>query len=128
MKIVTKSALVVWIGTIILPVAAAAQESRISLAFTPAVVAESGDSQLALAGTADYRFAENFSFEGDLTWIDAAAGGLRDRNFGFDPRVSATGTTATVQTVLQNVGALFGGGRNNTRIPGFNDRIVGGVT
>ena len=130
MKIVTKSALMVWLGAIILPVAASAQESRITLSFTPAVVADSGDSQLALAGTAGYRFAEHFSFEGDLTWIDAAAGGLRDRNFGFDPRVSAM-STQSVQQVLQNVGAIFGGGRNNMRLPDFTGRlgnIVGGVT
>ncbi len=118
MKIFTKSALMVWIGTVILPVAASAQESRLSFSFTPSVVAESGDSQLALGGSAAYRFAEHFSFEGDITWIDAAAGGLRDRNFGFDPRVSATGAT-NVQTVLQNVGAIFGGGRNTNRF----DRI-----
>ena len=130
MKIVTKSALLVWIGAIILPVAASAQDSRITLSFTPAVVAESGDSQLALAGSAGYRFAEHFSFEGDLTWIDAAAGGLRT-GFEFDPRVTA-GDARTVQSVLQNVGAIFGGGRNNTRFPDLGGRglgnIVGGVT
>jgi hypothetical protein len=109
------------------PLAASAQESRLTLSFTPAVVAESGDSQLGLSGSAAYRFAEHFSFEGDLTWIDAAAGGLRDRNFGFDPRVSAT-NAMTVQSVLQNVGAIFGGDRNNTRIPRFDDRIFGGLT
>jgi hypothetical protein len=127
MKIVTKSSLLALLAAVVLPMAASAQESRLTLSFTPAVVAESGDSQLALAGNASYRFTEHFAFEGDVTWIDAAAGGVRDRNFGFDPRV----TGATVQTVLQNVGAIFGGGRN-PRMPAFDGRglgnIIGGVT
>ena len=119
MKIVTKSALMALIAAVMAPMTAAAQENRLTLSFTPAVVAESGDSQLALAGNASYRFTEHFAFEGDVTWIDAAAGGLRDRNFGFDPRVTGS-TTMTVRTVLQNVGAMFGGGRNNPRMPDFN--------
>lgn len=120
MKIVTKSALMALFAGVVMPIAASAQESRLTISFTPAVAAESGDSQLALAGTAAYRFAEHFAFEGDVTWIDAAAGGLRDRTFGFDPRVTATTTTA-VRTVLQTVGAMFGG-RNN-RLPGFPDGL-----
>ena len=115
MKIVTKSALMPLVFSLFLPAAASAQESRLTLSFTPAVVAQSGDSQLALAGTASYRFADHFAFEGDVTWIDAAAGGLRDRNFGFDSRA---GATTSVTTILQNVGAMFGGGRNS-RLPVF---------
>ena len=130
MKIVTKSVLFALVAVVSLPLAATAQEGRITLSFTPSVVADSGDSQLALAGTASYRFAEHFSFEGDVTWIDAAVGGLRDRNFGFDPRVSAA-STVTVRSVLQDVGAIVGGGRN-ARLPNLSgrglDRIVGGVT
>lgn len=114
MKIVTKPVLMALAAVVILPIAASAQESRLTLTLTPAVAAESGDSQLALSGAAAYRFAEHFSFEGDVTWIDAAAGGLRNRNFGFDPRVSGSGATA-VQAMLQNVGAIFGGGRNTNR-------------
>ena len=129
MKIVTKPALLALVAGLILPITASAQESRLALSFTPAVAAESGDSQLALSGAATYRFTEHFAFEGDVTWIDAAAGGLRDRHFNYDPRVSATTTTA-MRTVLQNVGAMFGGGRNN-RMPGFPDgfgTITGSVT
>ena len=122
MKIVTKSMLMAMAAAVILPVAASAQESRLTLSFTPAVAAESGDSQLALAGTAAYRFAEHFAFEGDVTWIDAAAGGLRDRNFGLEPRV---GATTSVTTILQNVGAMFGG--RNGRLPIFPDRGFGNI-
>ena len=129
MKIVTKPALMALVA-VMLPIAASAQESRLTLSFTPAVAAESGDSQLSLSGAATYRFAEHFAFEGDVTWIDAAAGGLRDRNFGLDPRIGATQTT--VRTMLQNVGAMFGGGRNG-RLPGFGfpdglDNIIGRIT
>jgi outer membrane protein with beta-barrel domain len=116
MKIVTKSALMALFAGVIMPTAASAQESRLTISFTPAVAAESGDSQLALSGAAAYRFSTHFAFEGDVTWIDAAAGGFRDRSFGFDPRAGAT-TTAAVRTVLQSVGGMFGG-RNN-RLPGF---------
>lgn len=125
MKNVTKPALMALVAAAILPVAASAQESRLTLSFTPAVAAESGDSQLALSGNAAYRFSEHFAFEGDVTWMDAAAGGLRDRNFGFDSRMTGTTTTA-MQTVLRNIGGMFGGGRN-TRLPGFPDVGFGNI-
>ena len=63
------------------PVAANAQEQRFRVSFAPSVAALGGDAELALSGTAAYRFSEHFWFEGDVTWLDAAAGGLRDRRF-----------------------------------------------
>ena len=63
------------------PVAANAQEQRVRVSFAPSVAALGGDAELALSGTAAYRFSEHFWFEGDVTWLDAAAGGLRDRRF-----------------------------------------------
>src|SRR5215213_8707742 len=66
---------------ILVPAAASAQEQRFRVSFAPSVAAIGGDAELALSGTAGYRFSEHFWFEGDLTWLDAAAGGLRDRDF-----------------------------------------------
>ena len=65
------------------PAAAQAPEERITVTFTPAVATVGGDTELALAGSAGYRFTEHLSFEGDFTWIDAAAGGVRDRVFAL---------------------------------------------
>jgi hypothetical protein len=92
MKIVTKSALAALIAATCLPGLASAQDSRLSISVTPAVATSSGDSQLAVAGSVGYRFSSHFTFEGEVTWIDAATGGVRDRNFNFDPRVSAATT------------------------------------
>lgn len=115
MKIVTKKrAVLALAAALMLPITAAAQDSRIALTFTPAVAASSGDSQLALAGTVSYRFAEHFSFEGDVTWLDAPEG----REFNFDPRVAAT------VRVVPSLGGL-GGERLQ---PGFVDRIFGNLT
>lgn len=113
MKIVTKSALAALVAATCLPGLASAQDSRLSISVTPAVATSSGDSQLAVAGSVGYRFSSHFTFEGEVTWIDAATGGVRDRNFNFDPRVSAA---TTVSAVLQNVNAMFGG--NTGRNPG----------
>lgn len=66
---------------VLVPAAANAQEQRFRVSFAPSVAASGGDAELALSGTAAYRFSEHFWFEGDLTWLDAAAGGLRDRRF-----------------------------------------------
>src|SRR5678815_453803 len=76
MRFVTKWALVMalfaWIAS---PSPAQAQDDgRLSLSITPAMATISGDSEFALAGTVDYRFARHLSFEGDITWINAAAG------------------------------------------------------
>ncbi len=53
-----------------------------------AVATVGGDTELALAGSAGYRFTEHLSFEGDFTWIDAAAGGDRDRVFALSDRAA----------------------------------------
>ena len=66
------------------PALTQAQEERFRVSFAPAVAAVGDDAELALGGTVGYRFSQRFWFEGDLTWIDAAAGGLRDRNFEVD--------------------------------------------
>ena len=70
------------------PVLAQAQDQRFRASFAPAVATVGGDAELALQGTFGYRFSEHFWFEGDLTWIDAAAGGFRDSNFVFDGRAA----------------------------------------
>ena len=118
MKFVSKPALVLaLLAWAMHPAAAQAQdEGRISLSITPAVATISGDSEFALAGTADYRFARHLSFEGDITWIDAAAGGFRNRVLDLgDGRVTATNT---INTLVQRTTAVFGGGRN--RFPNFD--------
>ena len=85
MSILKKSSLMPLIAVLILaPAVAGAQEQRFRVSFAPSVAALGGDAELALTGTAAYRFSEHFWFEGDLTWLDAAAGGLRDRRFPVD--------------------------------------------
>ena len=83
MSIVRKSSaqLALVAGLILLPAVASAQDERFRVSFAPSVAATGGDAELALSGTGAYRFSEHFWFEGDLTWLDAAAGGLRDRDF-----------------------------------------------
>jgi hypothetical protein len=83
------------------------------------VATVAGDAELAVAGTVGYRFTDHFSFEGDVTWIDAAAGGFRSRIFELDPRSLAT---TPINSMLQNVGSVFGG---RSRIPGIN---IGSIT
>jgi opacity protein-like surface antigen len=100
------------------PAAAHAQNERLSLSFTPGIATLSGDSELALAGSAAYCFSQHFSFEGDVTWIDAAAGGFRDRRFEVDGR----GFTGGLTTLVQRVGGMFGG---NNRFRGFAGRNIG---
>jgi opacity protein-like surface antigen len=70
-----------------------------------------------MAGTVGYRFTDHVSFESDITWIDAAAGGFRNQRLDFDPRVSAN---TTINTVLQRTVQMFGG-RN--QLPNFNTPI-----
>lgn len=107
MTFVTKRALAA-LFALSVPAAAFAQDGRLTLSFTPSVATSSRDAQLAVAATAGYRVTEHFSFEGDVTWIDAAAGGFRNRRFDVDPRVSAS----SLNTMLQNFGTMSGGGRN----------------
>ena len=63
------------------PALAQAQDPRFRVSFAPAVAAVGGNAELALGGSFGYRFSEHFWFDGDLSWLDAGAGGFRDRNF-----------------------------------------------
>lgn len=109
MTFVTKSVCIALFAAALVPAGAYAQEGRVTLSFTPAVATSSGDSELAMAGTIGYRVTEHFSFEGDVTWIDAAAGGFRNREFRMDGGVTAS----ALNGMLQNLGMMFGvGGRN----------------
>jgi opacity protein-like surface antigen len=119
MKFVTKSVLAAVLLSLMVPAGARAQESRLAFSFTPAVATISGDAELAVAGTIGYRFTEHLSFEGDVTWIDAAADGFRNRVFELDRRSLGN---LPINNILQNVGTLFG---DRNRLPGG---IVGGLT
>jgi opacity protein-like surface antigen len=114
MAIVTKLApIAALIATIALvPVTAHAQDERLRVSFTPAVATVSGDAELALAGSLGYRFSEHFWFEGDLTWIDAAAGGFRDDRFDVEPSEIAL---SSLGDVLTRRSGLFGNGRFGER-------------
>ena len=102
------------------PSSARAQDfdGRLRLSFTPAVATVGGDAELALGGSVAYRFSQNFWFEGEITWIDAAAGGFRDRQFAFD--TDGIGTGAFSEAFRGRAGT-FGGGRspNRIRVPDF---------
>jgi opacity protein-like surface antigen len=102
------------------PAAAQAQEERITLTFAPAFATVGGDTATALSGLVGYRFTEHVSFEGDFTWIDAAAGGFRNQ-FGFDTRDITTG----VVTDLVQRGLGVGRGGNGARLPSSG---IGNVT
>jgi opacity protein-like surface antigen len=110
MAIVTKWApIAALVATIVLvPATAHAQDERLRISFTPAVATVSGDAELALAGSFGYRFSEHFWFEGDLTWIDAAAGGFRDDRFEVEPSEIAL---SSLGDVLTRRSGLFGNGR-----------------
>jgi hypothetical protein len=95
----------------LVPVTAGAQEQRLRVSFTPSVAALGGDAELALSGTAAYRFSERFWFEGDVTWLDAAAGGLRDLDFDF-PAPYLTGLSDIIRR-----GGMFNG--NVIGLPGL---------
>ena len=82
----TSALLVALIAVLALvPATASGQEPPFRVSFAPSVAALGGDAELALSGTAAYRFSEHFWFEGDVTWLDAAAGGLRN----LDPELPA---------------------------------------
>ena len=74
--------------TLFAPVPGQAQDQRFRLSFAPAVATVGGDAELALGGTFGYRFSKQFWFEGDLTWIDAAAGGFTRRTFELGGRAA----------------------------------------
>lgn len=90
------------------PAAVHAQEPRFRVSFEPGVATVSGDAELALAGSVGYRFSDHFWFDGDITWIDAAAGGFRRGDFGFGGNeANANGIANLVQSRLP----MFGRGR-----------------
>ena len=115
MSNVTKSAPLVTLIAFLLLVPASAhaqEEPRLRVTFAPAVATVSGDAELALGGTVGYRFSDHFWFEGDFTWIDAAAGGFRDNVLDFDRRQ----TNSSVRALLTRQAVRFGSGR----FPGNN--------
>jgi opacity protein-like surface antigen len=125
MAIVTKtlSTLALTTLVILVPALAEAQDERVRVSFTPAVATISGDAELALAGSAGYRFSEHFWFEGEFTWIDAAAGGLRDGVFPFD---GVESESIGLSEALARRSGLFGNARFGGRLrlpvfPGFPD-------
>jgi opacity protein-like surface antigen len=116
MKFLAKSFVfaALWAAIGAAPAAAQTPEERINVTFTPAFATVGGDTETALAGSVGYRFTEHLSFEGDFTWIDAAAGGIRDRQFALEGREITTGI---VNDVLRRNSGMFGG---NNRLPSFN--------
>ena len=112
---------VLWAGVTAVPAAAQAPEERIVINFTPAFASLGGDSELALAGSAGYRFTDHFWFEGDFTWIDAAAGGDRDRV--FDLRNTQL-TARNVNDMLSRTTARFGA-FNLRNLPNFPFPVEG---
>jgi opacity protein-like surface antigen len=109
----------------LVPSAASAQDQRFRVSFAPSVAALGGDAELTLGGSFGYRFSEHFWFEGDLTWIDAAAGGFRDREFDFDAR------TTSVSGLLESLGrrsGIFGrGGIAFPALPNLPNFPIGGT-
>jgi opacity protein-like surface antigen len=113
---------------LLLPVAFApsvvhAQDARVRVSFAPAVATVSGDASLALGGSVGYRFSDHFWFEGNVSWIDAAAGGLRHGDFQFD---GASANALGIANLLRDQSPMFGHGRFPTlpNLPAFpNDRI-----
>lgn len=127
MSNVTKSAPLLALIAILLLVPALddAQEQRLRVSFAPAVATVSGDAELALGGTLGYRFSEHFWFEGDFTWIAAAAGGFRDNVLDFDRGQT---TYSAMREILTRQGVRFGSGRfpgstfvNLTNLPTLPD-------
>jgi opacity protein-like surface antigen len=127
MKMVTKAAIVIGaFAAALSSVPANAQDGRLSLSFTPGVATASGDSNLALAGTVDYRFSEHLSFEGDMTWLDdAATGGFSDRNFGTDGGVF--GGLTSIRVNGQPIPGQPGTGRGDNRLSNLIDRNFGNI-
>ena len=90
------------------PMVVQAQEQRFQVSFAPSAVTVGGDAELGLGGTFSYRFSEHFRFEGDVTWIDAAAGGFRDADFAFESR--SLNANGLMELVRSRTG-FFGRGR-----------------
>ncbi len=113
---------------VVVPAPLFAQEQpRLRVSFAPAVATVAGDAELALGGTVGYRFSEHFWFDGDFTWIDAAAGGFRDRVFEVDGRGLGSGVTGLTDLIARRSGMFgrrtgavgFPGLPNFPNLPGF---------
>jgi opacity protein-like surface antigen len=102
---------------LLVPSTAHAQDQRFRASFAPAAATISGDAELALGGTFGYRASRHLWFEGDLTWIDAAAGGLRDREVGFGGYATSL---ASYTGIARGGPVRFGGGTLPGR-PGLPD-------
>jgi opacity protein-like surface antigen len=87
------------------PAAAQSSEERLIITFTTAAASVGGATELALAGTAGYRFTDHLSFEGDFTWINGAAGGGRERGFALG---DAQLTTRAIGDIVSRSTARFG--------------------
>ena len=87
------------------PAAAQSSEERVTITFTTAAASVGGETELALAGTAGYRFTDHLWFEGEVTWIDGAASGGRDRVFALG---DAQLTTSRISDIVSRTTARFG--------------------
>jgi len=109
MKFLPLSVTIAALATVVASTPSAAQSSdeRVTISFTTAAASVGGQTELALAGTAGYRFTDHLWFEGELTWIDGAAGGGRDRD-----RIFALGdaqlTTRGIGELVSRTTARFG--------------------
>lgn len=115
MSFVTRVAPIAALLTVVTaPALAQTEEARLRASFTPAMATVAGDAELALSGTVGYRFLKHFWFEGDVTWIDAAAGGVRDYDFDFDAyRAGISG----LWDILASQSARFGSSRSGVGFP-----------
>ena len=122
MTIVTKSVSLFTLALFVAmaPSIASAQgdDQRLRVSFAPAAATVSGDAELALSGSVAYRFSQHLWFEGEITWIDAAAGGFLGRQFAFD--TDGIGTGAVTEAVRHRA-EMFGGRRfpNGIQLPDF---------
>jgi len=110
-------ALAAFILFLFAPTLAQAQEPRLRASFAPAVATVGGGAELALGGSFGYRFSEHFWFEGDLTWIDAAAGGFTGRNFEFDGLANAIDLGEMLRRRVGMFGGRFPGGIRFPNLP-----------
>lgn len=100
------------------PAAAQSSEERVIITFTTAAASSGGETDLALAGTAGYRFTDHLSFEGDFTWIEGAAGGGRERGFALgDGRLTTRAVGDIVSGSIARFGARVPNIRNIPNIP-----------
>lgn len=104
---------------------AEAQDQRFRISFGPSVATVKGNAEMALGGTFGYRVSEHVWFEGDLTWIDAAAGGFRERRFNVD---GPLGPGADLRDIIRRRAGIFGGMRpGDIRLPGLPNLPPGPV-